>query len=323
MLYLVRKGYPIWVFQTAFANEYKQFLPYLPSLLYIDIYHDRMNPLEDEPLWDWNSTSANTCSLFCQLTGILIAGTVFITMYCRELHAMCRPLGIPINFRQLYDYMNEILQTNKGIGHFKFQQYFDAIWDRLTGLILSFPDEYFRVSRGFDYRILAQRSILWALQDIGNFDYLYWLVLAKLYRVFRYKAKLVENHPESSSHLFCFLDECARLYDSSLDERSYGEGSIPAIAILQQQSRKCGLGLISACNHPSKALPILLSDSYTKFCFRLDHESDVSAMIKAMNGDESHMELVRRLETGYCLVKTGRIPKPFLVKIFSPEEVLR
>jgi signal recognition particle subunit SEC65 len=82
-----------------------------------------------------------------------------------------------------------------------------------------------------------------------------------------------------------------------------------------RQLRELGCGLIALDQQPSLISKTVLNNTGTSIFMRLKHSDDVRAAADSLLLNPQHKEYLGWLQTGYAIVKTSRIPRPFLIQI--------
>ena len=87
--------------------------------------------------------------------------------------------------------------------------------------------------------------------------------------------------------------------------------------------RKYGTGLVTIATRPTLISDNILANTATIICHRMKNAEDMRIALQNMGitkqEQETYLQLIRRLPTGYALVQTWEQPEPQVIKIGLPE----
>ena len=128
--------------------------------------------------------------------------------------------------------------------------------------------------------------------------------------LYLYHVRLSEPDRQTFKH--CIIVEEA--HNCLLKEKTRITGKESIIEVILRQIRELGEGLVIIDQTPSQITPTALANIHTNIVMKLSYSDDVVVAGKLLGLEPNQFEYIKKLKTGWSIIKTPDCPKPFLLK---------
>ena len=136
------------------------------------------------------------------------------------------------------------------------------------------------------------------------------IFFTEAFLLYLYHVRLSEPNRETFKH--CTIIEEA--HNCLLREKTRITGKESITEVILRQIRELGEGLVIIDQTPSQITPTALANIHTNIVMKLSYSDDVVVAAKLLGLEPGQFEYIKKLTTGWTIMKTPYVSKPFLLK---------
>lgn len=152
-----------------------------------------------------------------------------------------------------------------------------------------------------------KKSIILELDSLTESEKIFF---TEAFLLYLYHIRLSEPNRETFKH--CTIIEEA--HNCLLKEKTRITGKESIIEVILRQIRELGEGLVIIDQTPSQITPTALANIHTNIVMKLSYSDDVVMSGKLLGLEFNQFEYIKKLKTGWAIIKTQDCQKPFLLK---------
>lgn len=304
---LTDDGITVHVFDPK--GSFKEVIHSIPSFYVLNLMEDlKWNPLAP-PVENPNMNKfwrSKVVEIFNQLFDLLSGSGSLAQRAIFDIYKKAEQKGVYPTINDLGDYINLMMDKKLKNRSVKYQ-YAERLGTRLDSL-MAMAGEVLTPQRGFPIQDLARENICfeWGIADtrIERF-----LILSLLLSQYHWRLSTYKNRGQIDTVII--IDEAEAIFDPRDDQSS--KKGVPFSKVLSSRSRELGLSLLGINQNPYLSSG-LRDNSQTVISFAPGDEHR-HQMARLMGLTPKQAEALSLLEVGQCVVKMGRYPEPFVVKV--------
>jgi len=151
------------------------------------------------------------------------------------------------------------------------------------------------------------KNIIFELDSLTESEKIFF---TEAFLLYLYHIRLSEPERETFKH--CTIIEEA--HNCLLKEKTRMTGKESIIEVILRQIRELGEGLVIIDQTPSQITPTALANIHTNIVMKLSYSDDVVIAGKLLGLEPNQFEYIKKLKTGWAIMRVPYVPKPFLLK---------